>query len=172
MNKRLATLLCLLVVALGAMGQARSIQGANDDLSSSMNGGSMGSRGLTNGDAGRDSTVLDRKTPTGMQAWHIHPLLGEQIITQPDTAIHRFQNAHLTEGLNGEYNHLGNMGSPRQSRIFFHREDDQFIFTEPMDYFVRTPDKFIFLNTQSLTAEEQEIVMVLEKLARKLKGDE
>ncbi|MBR5963162.1 MAG: putative porin [Bacteroidaceae bacterium] len=99
--------------------------------------------------AGRDSTVQDRTVPKDVRAFQISPTLGELRWVEPDTVVFNFQNAPLTEGINGEYNYLGNMGLPRLSRIFFHRPtQEQFIFSSPLDYFVTKPENFQFLNTK------------------------
>ena len=82
--------------------------------------------------------------------FHIDPTLGNIIPVDADTSVYNFQNLHLTDDLNGEYNHLGNMGSPRLSRIFFNRKSDgQFLFTDGQDFFLTTPSEFYFTNTKS-----------------------
>lgn len=148
MKFRVFLFVCCLLAALSAAGQARRMDTSG---TSGMNNGlgATGQGGLSNGSAGRDSTVQDRKTPKEVLAWHLDGTLGEVVATEPDTVIHRFQNVHLTEGMNGEYNHLGNIGSPRQSRIFTHRTNEQFIFAEPMDYFAHKPEQFYFLDTKA-----------------------
>ena len=108
-------------------------------------------QGLT-GDrsARRDSTVVDRGVPRDVKMFRIDPVLGYIIPVETDTAIYNFQNLHFTDGMNGEYNHLGNMGSPRQSRIFFNRQSEgQFLFTDALDFFITTPEEFFFTNTKS-----------------------
>ena len=98
----------------------------------------------------RDSSVVDRGVPRDVKMFRIDPLLGDVIPVETDTAIYNFQNLHLTSGLNGEYNHLGNMGSPRQSRIFFNRQSEgQFLFTDALDFFITTPKEFFFTNTKA-----------------------
>lgn len=98
----------------------------------------------------RDSTVVDRGVPRDIKMFGINPTLGTIIPVDTDTAVYNFQNLHFTDGLNGEYNHLGNMGSPRLSRIFFNRKNDgQFVFTDGMDYFITTPAEFLYTNTKS-----------------------
>ena len=100
--------------------------------------------------AGRDSTVTDRMVPRDVKMFRITPILGDITPIATDTATFNFQNLHFTDGLNGEYNYLGNMGSPRQSRIFFNRaEANQFIFTDALDFFLTTPSEFNFTNTKS-----------------------
>jgi hypothetical protein len=80
----------------------------------------------------------------------IDPMLGIIIPVDTDTAVYNFQNLHFTDGMNGEYNHLGNMGSPRQSRIFFNRKSEgQFLFVDALDFFIVTPKEFHFTDTKS-----------------------
>lgn len=108
--------------------------------------------GMTGDDkAGRDSSVVDRSgVPHDVKMFRVDPTLGTVIPVDTDTAIYNFQNLHFTDGLNGEYSYLGNMGSPRQSRIFFNRKSDgQFIFTDALDFFLVTPAEYNFVNTKS-----------------------
>lgn len=107
--------------------------------------------GLTgNANTGRDSTVVDRGVPRSVRMFCIDPTLGAITPVDTDTAIYNFQNLHFTDGINGEYSHLGNMGSPRLSRIFFNRKSDgQFLFTDALDFFLTTPAEFHFINTKS-----------------------
>lgn len=111
---------------------------------------SFNQRGLINGqDTGRDSTVVDRGVPRDVKMFCINPILGNIIPVDTDTTIYNFQNRHFTDGLNGEYNHLGNMGSPRLSRIFFNRNNEgEFLFTNALDFFLTPPYKFHFINTK------------------------
>lgn len=110
----------------------------------------LNQQGMVNGDnAGRDSTVTDRTVPRDVKMFHVGSTLGDIIPIPTDTAIYNFQNLHFTDGINGEYNHLGNMGSPRQSRIFFHRKEGQFVFTDALDFFLVSPSEFNFTNTKS-----------------------
>lgn len=99
----------------------------------------------------RDSTTVDKNTvPIGIKMWTIDSHFGNRTEIPVDTLMHQFQNIQFTDGLNGEYNYLGNIGSPRLSRIFFHRQEaSQFIFTDPYDYFIVPVDKYHFLNTKS-----------------------
>ena len=100
--------------------------------------------------AGRDSTVTDRSVPRDVKMFHVSPILGDIIPIPTDTATFNFQNLHFADGMNGEYNYLGNMGSPRQSRIFFNRKNaDQFLFTDVLDFFLVAPGEFNFTNTKS-----------------------
>lgn len=61
-----------------------------------------------------------------------------------------FMNTIFGTGLRGEYNTLGNVGTPRINRVFIDRQDDgQFLFTQPYDYFVKPVSTFHFTNTLS-----------------------
>lgn len=97
-----------------------------------------------------DTTKTELNVPKEIHQWHIDELLGEVIMTNADTLQHLYQNWHNTDGMNGEYNYLGNMGSPRQSRIFFHRESlPDFDFLKPYDYFITPINEFYFTDTKS-----------------------
>ena len=111
----------------------------------------LNQQGMVNGQGvGRDSTVVDRGVPRDVKMFCIDPTLGTIVPAATDTAVYNFQNLHFTDGMNGEYSHLGNMGSPRLSRIFFNRKSDgQFLFTDALDFFITTPAEFLFTNTKS-----------------------
>lgn len=98
----------------------------------------------------KDSTSSNLKVPRDIRQWHIDEYSGKVIPTTPDTLQFMFQNWHLTEGMNGEYNFLGNMGTPRQSRIFLNRPTTtNFDFLQPYDYFYLRPNEFFFIDTKS-----------------------
>ena len=98
----------------------------------------------------KDSTSSNLKVPRDIRQWHIDEYSGKVIPTTPDTLQFMFQNWHLTEGMNGEYNFLGNMGTPRQSRIFLNRPTTtDFDFLQPYDYFYLRPNEFFFIDTKS-----------------------
>lgn len=80
--------------------------------------------------------------------WHISSELGNIIPTPADTAFLQFQNTNLTEGINGHYNYLGNLGAPRLSRIFSDRKlHSSSLFLEPFDDFVKGVDQHYFTNS-------------------------
>ncbi len=101
---------------------------------------------------GRDTT-RSKKTPTpiGVNQWAIEPRLGGIVAAENnDTMHHAFQFWNTTSGMNGEYSILGNLGSPRLSRIFFHRKDlPQQIFIAPYDFFIDGLEAHRFSNTLS-----------------------
>lgn len=101
---------------------------------------------------GRDTTRGKQKPlPMGVFQWKIDKRLGTVIPTEnTDTAVHNFQNWKMQDGMTGAYSHIGNTGSARLSRIFMDRKEDRdFIFLTPMDYFHEGVAKFLFTNTKS-----------------------
>lgn len=98
----------------------------------------------------KDSTKNEVIVPKEIHQWKVDRLFGNRIDINADTLQFMFQNWHLTEGANGEYNFLGNMGSPRETRIYFNRPTSTtYDFLQPFDYFYTTPDRFIFTDTKS-----------------------
>lgn len=97
-----------------------------------------------------DSLGSDKEIPVGLYVWTIDKRYGDMTKAEPDTIPHLFMNDIATNGRHGEYNFTGNLGSPRIARIFIDRpEDEQFIFTQPYDYFLTPFDKLHFTNTLS-----------------------
>ena len=129
--------------------EALKMGGGQQNLGGSIT--TLNQQGIVNGQGvGRDSTVVDRGVPREVNMFCIDPTLGNIIPVKTDTAIYNFQNLHFTDGLNGEYNHLGNMGSPRLSRIFFNRKSDgEFLFTDALDFFLTPPSEFHYINTKA-----------------------
>ena len=125
----------ILLCTLTGMVSAQHIQ--NHQLDGSTN------RGLGGGESfnpfknrRNDSTKVEIKAPKEIKQWKIEEEFGDPIRIDADTAQHMFQNWHQTEGVKGEYNFLGSMGTPRQSRIFFDRPTDtKYDFLQPYDYF-------------------------------------
>lgn len=97
-----------------------------------------------------DSLGSDKEIPIGIKVWTIDRRFGDRTSVEPDTLSHMFMNTIFTTGLRGEYNTTGNLGAPRINRIFIDRpQDEQFIFTQPYDFFITPIDQFHFTNTLS-----------------------
>lgn len=97
-----------------------------------------------------DSTSTQIESlPPKLYMWHLSEKLGDRTIVPVDTVTLNFQNTNLVEGMNGHYNYLGNLGSPRMSRLFFERgqEEAPTIFIEPFSSFFFRPDQFNFTNS-------------------------
>ena len=98
----------------------------------------------------KDSTKKEVVVPKEIHQWKVDRKFGRKIGINADTLQFMFQNRHLTEGEKGEYNFLGSMGTPRQTRIYFNRPTTTtFDFLQPYDHFYTTPDRFIFTDTKS-----------------------
>ena len=106
--------------------------------------------GFMNTDPDKDSTVVERTVSHDYSQFVINTNTGLPEDIQPDTLHHSFHNAHLTEGYFGTYSHLGNMGSPRLSRLYFERrESKDFIFDLPYDYWIKDAADFRFTDAKS-----------------------
>ena len=86
--------------------------------------------------------------PPKLYMWQLSETLGNRTIVPVDTLALNFQNTNLVGGMTGEYNFLGNLGSPRLSRIFFNRQDDEpTLFMAPYSSFFVRPDQVFFTNS-------------------------
>ena len=91
-----------------------------------------------------------KETPRGMYVWTVDPLFGDRIPVERDTLQHLFMNSVFTSGKYGEYNTLGNLGSPRLNRIFMDRSHvPTFLFTDNLDFFLTPVEELRFTNTLS-----------------------
>lgn len=81
--------------------------------------------------------------------WQISERLGIPTRVPVDTIFLNFQNSNLDEGYTNTYNHLGNMGSPRVSHIFFNQsyDKDTPFFMKPFSHFYFRPSEFKFTNS-------------------------
>ena len=104
-------------------------------------------------DARPDSAETKKKkkiVPNDIRAWTVDEIYGNMTDTYVDTLHHMFMNTDLPEGIEGHYNSLGNVGSPRMSRIFMERPDiPDFMFTAPFNMFFVDTEHFRFYNTKS-----------------------
>ncbi|MBQ6203688.1 MAG: hypothetical protein IJK46_06285 [Prevotella sp.] len=100
--------------------------------------------------AKKDTLGSNKEAPRGFFAWTVDKRFGDRTRTEPDTLQYMYMNSIFTEGKYGEYNTLGNLGSPRLNRIFADRQEpQQFYFTQPYDFFITEVDQFHFINTLS-----------------------
>ena len=108
-------------------------------------------RPQTNRKVNTDSLGSDKEIPKGIRVWTVDERFGDTKAAVVDTLQHMYMNSTFTEGLRGEYNTLGNMGTARLNRIFIDRRNTQgnFIFTEPYDFIVNPVSDFHFTNTYS-----------------------
>ena len=148
--KRILFFTMLLLLSITASAQLGNIQNQYSQLGSSASGVDR-NKYDRNGNPIDSTAVNDASTvPISLYSWTIDERLGTVFNVPVDTLQYMFQNSNDTGGETGHYNYLGNLGSPRLSRIFFEREDNnQFIFTDPYDFTVRKPKDIIYTNTKS-----------------------
>ena len=96
-----------------------------------------------------DSTNTEiQSLPPKLYMWRLSETLGNRTMMPADTINLNFQNTNLVEGMYGHYNYLGNLGSPRLSRVFFDRRNDEpTLFMEPFSSFFVRPDEVKFTNS-------------------------
>ena len=88
------------------------------------------------------------KAKTGIRVWTVDENSGLTDSVAVDTIHHAFQNTAFTDGAKGLYSNLGNLGSPRQAKVFTLRpEMDYFIFAQPYDFFLKPLKGWHFTNT-------------------------
>ncbi len=96
-----------------------------------------------------DSTKEVISLAPKLYMWRISEDLGQEQRVAVDTVALNFQNDNFTEGMTGHYNMLGNLGSPRLSRIFSDRQHDTAptLFLQPYSAFFVRPDQMLFTNS-------------------------
>ncbi len=105
-----------------------------------------------NRNIGRSDSIQSehKEIPRGLKVWTIDERFGDRKPAVPDTLSYMYMNSNLTYGKRGEYNTLGNLGSPRQNRIFIDRPaTSEFFFLDPYDMFIVQPNNFQFTSTLS-----------------------
>lgn len=100
-----------------------------------------------------EDSVQKEDVPEGIEYWQVDERFGDIVRNQPDTLMTLFQNNAFTSGRTGHYNYLGNLGSPRQSRLWFDNDADAmhggFLFAQPYDFFLKEPSELWWTNTKS-----------------------
>lgn len=97
-----------------------------------------------------DSTRQHKKIPKGLYVWTVDDISGDISPDTPDTTSYLRMNHVFASGIYGEYQTLGNNGSPRINRIFIDRDDeDEFLFTNGWSQTIVKPEAFHFTNTLS-----------------------
>lgn len=151
MKRLIFFLIIIMATSMATWGQQRipnnrtNAMGIGDDLGTNM---SAEDRNRANGDDEEDTDVVD--VPVDLNQWTLSARFGDVRPEPVDTLWNYYQNDHLNEGLRGEFNHLGNLGAPRLSRIFFNREErTQQFFTDMYGQFYLKPDQFRFTDTKS-----------------------
>ena len=104
-----------------------------------------------NGNPIDTTAVVDASTvPVGLSSWTIDERFGNKIQVPVDTLQFGFQNSNDNGGPTGHFTHLGNLGSPRISHVFFERkETTQEFFTDPYSFSYNTLGTVTYTNTKS-----------------------
>lgn len=146
MKKYLCSVLFLWLAVVQASAQVPRVR-TNDYNSMDPNGNVATANDRRNR---ADSTSSHKEIPKGIYVWTVDSRFGDRKAAQLDTLSHMYMNTIFTSGLRGEYNTTGNLGSPRQARVFVDRQvGSQFLFTDPYDFFITPVSDFHFTNTLS-----------------------
>lgn len=140
-NKKFTTIL-LLLCAAATHAVAQTNFSNNEDSQF---------RPQTNRKVNTDSLGTDKEIPKGIRVWTVDERFGDRHDAVVDTLQHMYMNTTFSWGLRGEYNTLGNLGSPRIARIFIDRTNPygDFIFANPLDQIIPQAGQFHFTNTYS-----------------------
>lgn len=161
MTKRfLPTLIAFLFCTMSSLAQVGRIQaGSKDGIRDDRPMQGMGNtpefgderHGSNRMTWGRDTTKHDKEIPIGLFQWTIDERLGNVIPAENnDTVVNHYNNFNNTDGYNGAYSYLGNIGSARLSRIFMDRDEKSpFLFLNPLSFTIRPLSEFRFSNTLS-----------------------
>ena len=128
--KKLFSTLCLLTLVTQAFAQFDDNQYNQIDPN-----GNISKRGQIS----PDSLGSNKEIPKGIKVWTIDSRFGDRTDAVPDTVSHMFMNSIFTTGLRGEYNSLGNAGSPRINRIFIDRRNADDDYPEEPYFKMRSP---------------------------------
>lgn len=145
MRRLLTVMLLLVITSTSLYAQRRLNTGANMDQYGNQIDPSRQLNSL-----GNDSVEIESLAPK-LFMWRIDETLGNTSRIPVDTVELNYQNLnHLTEGINGHYNHLGNLGSPRLSRLFRERDygTETSLFLQPYaGFFFKRPSDMNFTNS-------------------------
>lgn len=93
-----------------------------------------------------DSAAINSKR---LIAYRLTDKLGDPYIAPLDTSNLNFGNNTLVESHSLAVGYLANLGSPAQTRIFSERKEPRdFVFADPYDYYITTPENAYFYNTK------------------------
>lgn len=143
MNRTLFSFILLLIAA--SVVKAQDVNNRNDD--------SFAADGYRNDrNFGRSDSIQNNHKiiPRGLRVWTIDERFGDKHSAVPDTMSYMYMNSIFTTGLRSEFNALGNLGAPRQNRIFIDRSSvSEFLFTDPYNFIVKRPSEVLFTSTLS-----------------------
>lgn len=113
----------------------------------SQDGDSYTPKGKTSKGSGKSE---HKEIPRGITVWTVDEITGTTTTEEPDTSSYLRMNRVFASGIYGEYNTLGNNGSPRLNRIFIDRDAlFDFPFVNGYTQVLTQPGDFHFTNTYS-----------------------
>lgn len=90
-----------------------------------------------------------KDTTEAIYVWRINETTGERIPAIRDSIRYNFQQTTIPDGHSLAIGHLGNVGSPSFSKLFFENEYARtFFFWNTLDPFYKTPGRQLFYNTK------------------------
>ncbi|MDL2323498.1 putative porin [Bacteroidales bacterium OttesenSCG-928-A17] len=104
---------------------------------------------LQSGGAGMAAYASVIDTSRSINFWSITRRTGEMYPVVPDTLLTDYFNRTTPDGAGISVAHLGNLGLPMESRVFFDRADrSQFMFVDGLWAYEKQPDRYNFTNTK------------------------
>lgn len=142
--KRILQYILLLLIILSI-----SVATSTAQVITSQDGSSISPNGQIGQSGSRDSTN-HKQIPRGITVWTVDDITGTKYEAEPDTSWYMRMNTVFASGVYGEYNTLGNNGSPRENRIFIDRTNPtDFPFLNGYTQVLVPPQNFHFTNTFS-----------------------
>ena len=139
-----------LILCLPVYANSQSITGLDEDGNMTQIDSNGNRRTGNFNPHNNDTTKKNKIIPKGIHVWKIDRKLGDIIKDEVDTLPHLYPQTTLAMGRNMEYSSTGSNYTPRLSRIFINRsENQQFIFTQPYDQIMTRPEDWHFTNTLS-----------------------
>ncbi|MDR0845612.1 MAG: putative porin [Tannerella sp.] len=139
---------------IGLIIAALSITATAQNRSERGGGGQRGGFSLSSQNAAHltDSSLLvadqDTVSEQRINAYHL-TALGERYLAPIDTDRINAANRTFVEARSLGIAYTGNIGSPSQTRIFSERKEERdFIFADPYDYYIITPENAYFYDTK------------------------
>lgn len=138
MKRLFLLIMCLAASVVGLRAQINN----NTDNGQFTDGSEFSANGYQrNRNFGRSDSIQSqhKDIPRGLKVWTVDNRFGDRRAAVPDTLSYMFMNSIFTTGLHGEYNTLGNVGSPRINRILDEREGSVRVrFSRPLRLLHRT----------------------------------
>ncbi len=137
MKKNIITIIILLLSFISIWGQeSRFIPSDKKKISSTGNNDK------------NDKIKAKHDTVPIAYVWRINETTGERFPAIRDTIRYNFQQTTLPDGQSVAMSHLGNVGSPSYSKLFFENEYQRsFFFWNSLEPYFKTPGKQLYYNT-------------------------